>query len=519
MNEFTKIQNDKNQHSSINILWLVTGCVILLFMGGKWNLPVTTWIGSVFFLRYFRMQRRYWGILLAFPFILLTSHIWFIGLAEQVDPGFKILIAASFTLYIIIPCLIDLYMHKRIRNQFLSTLVYPTSLIVIQFLLSYVEQLGTILHWTGSMFSFKPMIQLVAITGVWGPSFLAGWLASIVNLLWEEKFELKKVKLPVAVFTGLFLLTVIWGSIRMAFFAPDPGTVKVGSVIAGFEEDNMFYTYEDDMSETEKLMEKDKYRALTFKVLDELFASSEKLIPSGIRILSWASGNAVVFAEDEAALISRMQNFAREYQIYFFPSLLVLGDYKGPDQNHVLAIRPDGQIEYDHYKGRNPNAGFYRGNLIEIIITPYGRIASPICFEMEFHRFIRQAGKKGVDILLVPGDEPARGAAIMHTEISMFRAIENGCSMLRTTLEGLTMGADYQGRVLSQLDYYKTLENRTIITELPVKGVRTFYSMAGDWFAWLCVIILAFLAASISFNIDLKNIFMAKLKQTNHVSK
>jgi len=486
-------------NSGLNFLWLLAGCAFLLFMGGKWNLPVTTWIGSIFFLRYFRMQRSFWGILLAFPFILLASHIFFIGLAEQVDLVFKILIAVSFTLYIMIPCLLDFYLHDRIRNQLLSTLVYPVSLIVIQFMLSYIEQLGTILHWTGSMFSLKPLIQLVSITGVWGPSFLVGWLASIINMLWEENFDLKKVRLPVAVFTGVFLLIILWGTIRLAFFAPDSGTVKVGSVIVGFQEDNYFYTYEA-MADEVKAKLKEKYRETTYEVQNELFSSSEKLIPSGIRILSWASGNAVVFAEDEAMLIRRMQDFARNHQIYFFPSLLVLGDYKGPDQNHVLAIKPDGEIAYDHYKGRNPNAGFYQGNMVEIINTPYGRIASPICFEMEFHRFIRQAGKKGVDIFIVPGDEPARGSANMHTELSMLRAIENGCSMLRTTLEGLTMGADYQGRVLTQMDFYNTLNNRIIITEIPVKGVRTIYSQAGDWFAWFCVIMLIFLIISAIFN-------------------
>jgi len=486
-------------NSGLNFLWLLAGCAFLLFMGGKWNLPVTTWIGSIFFLRYFRMQRSFGGILLAFPFILLASHIFFIGLAEQVDLVFKILIAVSFTLYIMIPCLLDFYLHDRIRNQLLSTLVYPVSLIVIQFMLSYIEQLGTILHWTGSMFSLKPLIQLVSITGVWGPSFLVGWLASIINMLWEENFDLKKVRLPVAVFTGVFLLIILWGTIRLAFFAPDSGTVKVGSVIVGFQEDNYFYTYEA-MADEVKAKLKEKYRETTYEVQNELFSSSEKLIPSGIRILSWASGNAVVFAEDEAMLIGRMQDFARNHQIYFFPSLLVLGDYKGPDQNHVLAIKPDGEIAYDHYKGRNPNAGFYQGNMVEIINTPYGRIASPICFEMEFHRFIRQAGKKGVDIFIVPGDEPARGSANMHTELSMLRAIENGCSMLRTTLEGLTMGADYQGRVLTQMDFYNTLNNRIIITEIPVKGVRTIYSQAGDWFAWFCVIMLIFLIISAIFN-------------------
>jgi apolipoprotein N-acyltransferase len=499
------MNKNERQQFAVNFLWLLTGCVFLLFMGGKWNLPITTWIGSIFFLRYFRVQRGFWTILLALPFILLASHIYFIGLAEQVEFWFKIVIALSFTLYVMIPCLVDRFLHKKIRNQFLSTLVYPASLIVIQFLLSYVEQLGTILHWTGSMFSLKPLIQLVSITGVWGPSFLVGWLASIVNLLWEEKFELKKVKLPVAVFTGLFFLVILWGSIRMLFFAPGPETVKVGSVVVGFQEDNLFYTY-DAMPEKAKLEQKEKYRALSQEVQNELFATSEKLMPSGIKILSWASGNAVVFVEDEARLIRRMQDFAKENQIYFFPSLLVFGDHKYPDANHVLAIQPDGQIAYDHFKGRSPNAGFYQGNLVEIVHTPYGRIASPICFEMEFHRFIRQAGKKGVDILIVPGDEPARGAANMHTELSMLRSIENGCSMLRTTLEGLTMGADYQGRVLSQMNFYNTLKNRTIITEMPVKGVRTIYAQTGDWFAWFCVILLICLITLGVFNVAIKKI-------------
>jgi apolipoprotein N-acyltransferase len=290
----------------------------------------------------------------------------------------------------------------------------------------------------------------------------------------------------------------------MTFLAPSPGTVKIGSVVAGFQEDNFFYIYED-MPEKLKLEQKEKYRTLTYEVQNELFATSEQLIPSGIRILSWASGNAVVFAEDEALLIKRMQDFARKHQIYFFPSLLVLGDYQGPDENHVLAIQPDGQIAYDHYKGRSPNSGYYQGNQVEIIQTPYGRIASPICFEMEFHRFIRQAGKKGVDILIVPGDEPARGASNMHTELSMFRAIENGCSVLRTTLEGLTMGVDYQGRVLSYLNFYQTQTNRTTLTELPMKGVRTIYSRTGDWFAWLCIMLLIFIIVSAILNVKNKN--------------
>ena len=476
-----------NRYPSVtNFLWLLTGSACLLFMGGKWNIPALTWIGSVFFLKYFRNVRNFWGVILALPVIYIASHIYFIGLAEQVEPGFRILINLSFTFYIMIPCLADSVLHSRIRNRLLSGLVYPSALIAVQFLLSYNEQLGTILHWTASLFPQKPVIQLISVTGVWGPSFLVGWVASTINMLWEEKFNPSRIRMPLIVCAGTIFMVILYGSFRMLLSPPEPGTVKAGSVISGFREDNLFYIY-DDMNEKEKSEQKEKYRLLTFQVQDDLFTTSEKLIPSGIRILSWASGNAAVFAEDEPALIKRMQDFAREHQIYFFPSLLVLGKHNYPDENHVLAIQPDGQIAYDHFKGRSPNKGYYQGNIVEIIKTPYGRIASPICYEMEFHRFIRQAGKNGVDIFIVPGDEPARGAANMHTELSMLRGVENGFSMVRTTLEGLTMAADYQGRILSQLNFYQTLANRSIIYEMPVKGTRTFYARFGDWFAWLCI--------------------------------
>ncbi|MBN2005831.1 MAG: hypothetical protein JXA21_20910 [Anaerolineae bacterium] len=486
------MNTQKRQQFDINFLWLIVGSALLLFMGGKWNILIAAWTGSIFFVRYFRTRRDAWGVLVALPFILVASHIFFIGLAEQVTLEFRILIDVSYSLYVMIPCLADRLIYKKMPTPMTATLVYPSALIIVQFLLSYNEGLGTVLNWTGPLFSMKPFIQLVSITGVWGPSFLVGWLAAIANTLWDASFDLRKVLQPAAAFSGIFLAVMLWGGIRMVFFAPAPGTVKVGSVVVGLPEDNLFYMYLD-LPEAARLEQRETYRQWSLQVQDELFATSEQLVPSGIKILAWASGNAVVFAEDEPALVQRLQDFAREHQLYFFPSLLVLGDYEGSDRNRVLAIRPDGEIAYTHFKGRNPNAGFYQGNEIEFVDTPYGRIASPICFEMEFHRYIRQVGERGVDILIVPGDEPSQGNVIYHTEISMFRGIENGCSMLRTTLEGLTMGMDYQGRVLSQMNFYKTLDDRTLITEMPVKGVRTLYSRWGDWFAYGCVALLAVL--------------------------
>jgi len=163
------------------------------------------------------------------------------------------------------------------------------------------------------------------------------------------------------------------------------------------------------------------------------------------------------------------------------------------DQPHwrkVLAITPEGEIAYTYHKARPSPAEHIpetEGKLLAVN-TRYGRISTAICYDMFFSDLIRQAGKQQVDILLVPADEPMPELDPFDTESAMFCGIENGCSVLRSTLEGLTMGVDYQGNVLSRMSFWTTTENRTTITHVPTRGVRTLYALAGDWFAYAAIL-------------------------------
>ncbi len=66
-------------------------------------------------------------------------------------------------------------------------------------------------------------------------------------------------------------------------------------------------------------------------------------------------------------------------------------------------------------------------------------------------------------------------------------AIGNGFSIIRPTFEGLSIAADYQGRVLAAMDDFTT-EEVVMIADVPMEGVTTIYSQIGDLFAWLCVV-------------------------------
>jgi apolipoprotein N-acyltransferase len=80
--------------------------------------------------------------------------------------------------------------------------------------------------------------------------------------------------------------------------------------------------------------------------------------------------------------------------------------------------------------------------------------------------------------------------------MASFRAIEQGFNLVRHTSHGLSAAYDYQGRRLAAMDHYLAVDH-TLISQVPIKGIRTIYSRLGDWFAWVCmvgVVVLAGLA-------------------------
>ena len=108
---------------------------------------------------------------------------------------------------------------------------------------------------------------------------------------------------------------------------------------------------------------------------------------------------------------------------------------------------------------------------------------------MDFPQHLKQAA--GVDILLVPSND-WEAIDPWHTHMARFRAIEQGFNMIRHTSNGLSVGADYTGRVISEMDHY-TNEEKILITHLPSKGITTLYSIIGDIFPIFCLLLLIFI--------------------------
>src|SRR6185295_10271823 len=109
-----------------------------------------------------------------------------------------------------------------------------------------------------------------------------------------------------------------------------------------------------------------------------------------------------------------------------------------------------------------------------------------------FPDLVRQAGRQGADILLLPSSD-WRPIADWHAQVAPIRAIENGVAVLRPTRQGTSLVADHQGRLLGYKADYFAADEQTLITALPTRGATTIYPRLGDVFAYADAAALAVL--------------------------
>jgi apolipoprotein N-acyltransferase len=142
----------------------------------------------------------------------------------------------------------------------------------------------------------------------------------------------------------------------------------------------------------------------------------------------------------------------------------------------------------EHYKyGGSSLEGFLPGDgVLRTVETPYGTLSGIICWDTDFPTVVSQAGRNGTDILLSPSLD-IRSIDPMHAQMAVFRAIENGVSVVRQSDNALSIVADPYGRTLAAVDHF-TSNEWVMVAQVPTKGVFTLYSVIGDLFGWLAVV-------------------------------
>jgi apolipoprotein N-acyltransferase len=135
---------------------------------------------------------------------------------------------------------------------------------------------------------------------------------------------------------------------------------------------------------------------------------------------------------------------------------------------------------YDMLVGRDDIHLWKAG--IDPVVFETGRLkfSTPICFEDTFGYLSRNFVRNGAELLVnVSNDAWSKSvpAQMQHLSMAVFRAVENRCSMIRSTASGQTCAIDPNGRVLAMAEpFVETYLN----VEIPLVKPAALYTRWGD---------------------------------------
>jgi len=371
----------------------------------------------------------------------------------------------------VFPFVVDWLLYRRLTG-FASTLLWPLLMVTINyFLASYFPSLA---H---SQIEHLSLIQIVSVTGMGGLVFLIYWFAGSLNRIWESEFEWTLAKREGGIFLGTLIIILVYGDTRLAFANTKGETLQVAMINL---QRNRIESLDDFQPD----------------IVQDLFAASKKAVGADAKVIAWSEANVDVPRDYEDELVKLGKKFAKDNEVFLFMSFR---SFSTPslNENKTIGISSGGEVVVDYLKSnRVPilEAGTKQGDG-EVAIASINdiRTGHVICYDVDFPSFIRQAGRHDVDILFAPSSD-FPGVRFFHATSARFRAVENGCSLVRPTVQGLSIATDPYGRMLAYHDYYSNTPRLSIVG-VPSRGVRTFYAVFGDLFSIVCIFTLTVLLA------------------------
>jgi apolipoprotein N-acyltransferase len=389
-----------------------------------------------------------------------------------------------------------------------------------------------------SQFQLIPLIQIASVTGVYGVSFLVVWVSlslfsagrmifrrPTLRMAWQGE-----IILPLAAVVVLFA----FGSAKINGQNPSGATLRITLIQPSIPQTLIWNSSEDNR----------RFR--------ELLALSEQALTNKTDLLIWPE--SAVPRLDEINYIA-ITNLIRTHHLWliFNAEDYVWRSGAGTNNdydafNAAFLFNPDGRCTAIYHKQKlvifgeyiplvrwlpfikwfTPITGSFASGTnampFEMNINPERRpparhesnadisgagsetgvpnnlhikTATLICYEDIFPELAREYVQDDTDFLVNLTNDGwfGEGAAQwQQAAAAIFRAVENGVPLVRSTNNGLTCWADSHGR-LREIFRDKTgsvYGVGAMTIELPLsqpgeKRAPTFYNQHGDWFGWSCV--------------------------------
>ena len=449
-------------------LWFF-GCGFAMHMVGNAMWAVAPWMALLLMLRFVRDTPAKIGLPLGAAGWALAHYAGWLGVLP-LSGWTQWALPAAVGVMAFIPFAADRILGGYVPRG-ARWLVLPLSWVVTEAVVRLLG-FGTWGALAYSQHGLLALLQGMAVLGLAWPALVVGAFASIANGLWEQPRRNWKL----AVSYGLVLaITVMAGLVRLQLSEPQDEEVRVAGVVVDNRE--AFRATWGPLNNGQVLDAQalEEVRPTAKALFANLLAHTQTAVAQGAEIVVWSEGNALVPAMDEAQLVSRASQLAREEGVWLFIAMAVMEPELNKAKNTVVVIDDKGMVVDRYLKSHpTPSEASLKGDgLMRIIETPHGRIALAICYDFDYPELLAQAGRAGADLLIDPSwDSP--GMTPLHSNMAVARSIETGAALFRPVNDGLSIATDGRGRSLSTLTVNYG-QNAVWIVHMPMKRRWALY--------------------------------------------
>jgi apolipoprotein N-acyltransferase len=360
----------------------------------------------------------------------------------------------------------------RKGNLWLATLAFPLTVVGAEYLFSLSQ--GTFINTGYTQLQNLAILQLAAITGLWGISFVVNLLPAGLAALVSSPVKARR---RIAVALVAFYAFVLFYGVMRLHARPEPSN----SVLVGLVETHAGQSiFPPDAQSSMALMR-------------EYASQVQPLAGRGAQFVVFPEMSALIPDSTSAKVDELFQTTARDAHVQVLLGILHVTDHGAYNEGRLYS--PTGEIETIYRKHHLVPTWESRstpGTQISVLPQPSGRIGIEICRDMDYPELARRYANQKVGLVLVPAwDQGVTVDGAWHGHLSLMRAVEDGFTMVRDAKNGLLTASDDRGRILAEEPTRSDGGLVTMLATVPVRHDPTLYQKWGDWFAWVDLIALA----------------------------
>ena len=134
---------------------------------------------------------------------------------------------------------------------------------------------------------------------------------------------------------------------------------------------------------------------------------------------------------------------------------------------------------------------FAGGKGYEVLEMGERKIGVLICYEAILPQAVRHYKRSGADLLVNITNDAWFGmtsAPYQHLSMTIFRSVESRLYLVRAANTGISAIVDPKGRLIAKTEIFT---RDALAGSVRFISIPTIYARFGDWFVWLCYLILA----------------------------